>query len=271
VGNNDNSAMGKVASGVSGASPIWRRIMLLTVPKRPKQDFPIPDKIVSLDVDKVSGWPAHDGFPSRTDYFIDGTQPAGADPIHLQVKVCKDKAGLAPPEDVNNGNFNTKEYFKLAEDDPISSDGKNRWQEGIDQWISTVGDKDKYAPPSGYCRTDGTVTVSFDTPNDRQTLSNNFDVKLSTSSLKKITEVKLWVNGAEQKTWSDRPFETSLNLTDGLYTLKVRVTDKDGANNEREIKIGVNKPWDWTPSPTPTLVPPTPTIGVTLPVIPSST
>ncbi len=268
VGNNDNSPMGKVASGVSGASPIWRRIMLLTLPKRPKQDFPIPDKIVSLEVDRVSGWPAHDGFASRQDYFIDGTQPVGADPIHLQAKVCKDKAGLATPEDITNNNFNTKEFFKFVEDDPVSTDGKNRWQEGIDGWIATQADKDKYFPPTSYCRTDGMVTVNFDSPSDHQTVSNTFDVVISTSSLKKINEVKLWVNGTESKTWSERPFETSLHLDDGLYTLKVRATDKDGASNEREIKIGVNKPWDWTPSPTPIpTVLPTPIVTI----IPSST
>lgn len=271
VGNNDNSPMGKVASGVSGASPIWRRIMLSTIKNRNKQDFAIPDKIVSMEVDRISGWPSHDGFPSLPDYFIDGTQPVGADPIHILAKVCKDKAGLATPEDVVNNNFNTKEYFKFVEDDPVSTDGKNRWQEGIDGWVNTQGDKDKYFPPTDYCRTDGTVSVNFDTPGDHQTVSNTFDVKISTSSLKKINEVKLWVNGTESKTWSERPFETSLHLDDGLYTLKVKATDKDGASNEREIKIGVNKPWDWTPSPTPTIALPTPTVGITLPVIPSST
>ncbi len=88
-------------------------------------------------------------------------------------------------------------------------------------------------------------------------------MKLSTSSLKKINEVKLWVNGKESKTWTERPFETSLHLDDGLYTLKIKATDKDGASNEREIKIGVNKAWDWTPSPTPmppTVTPVTPTL-----------
>ena len=267
VGNNDNSPMGKVASGVSGASPIWRRIILSTIKNRPKQDFSIPDKIISLEVDKVSGWLSHDGFASRQDYFIDGTQPSGPDLIHLQAKICKDKAGLATPEDVANNNFNTKEYFKFVEDDPVSSDGKNRWQEGIDGWIATQGDKDKYFPPTNYCRSDGMVKVNFDTPNNQQTLSNNFDIKISTSSLKKINEVKLWVNGVEQKTWTERPFETNLNLSDGLYTLKTRATDKDGASNEQEIKIGVNKPWDFVPSPT--LAPPTEVPVVT--VVPSGT
>ncbi|MEK7527823.1 MAG: transglycosylase domain-containing protein [Patescibacteria group bacterium] len=265
VGNNDNSPMGKVASGVSGASPIWRKIMLSTLPSRNKQDFPIPDKIVSVEVDRVSGWAAHDSFPSRSEYFIDGTQPNGPDLIHLKLKVCLDKAGLATPEDVANGSFDEKEYFRFVETDPVSTDGKNRWQEGIDSWINQQGDKDKYNPPADYCRGGGQVVVNIDAPGDHSTQGSSFDVKIGTNSLKKITEVKLWVNGEEFKTWTERPYETRLDLVEGLYTIKVKATDKDGNSNEREIKIGVNKPWDWVPSPTPTQTPtPTPTLVPTL-------
>jgi membrane carboxypeptidase/penicillin-binding protein len=278
VGNNDNTPMLKVASGVSGASPIWKRIMLTALPDRPKQDFAIPASIVQVEVDKVSGYASHDGFPAEKAYFIEGTQPKINDPIHLKLKVCKDKTGIAPPEDVSNGNYNEKEFFKFREDDVISKDGKNRWQEGIDSWVSQQADKDKYYPPESFCRNDGTMSVSFDSPGDRATVGNNFDVKLSTNSLKKITELKLWVNGVEKKNWTERPFETSLQLSDGLYTLKIKATDKDGASAEREIKIGVNKPWDWAPSATPTTPLPTslPTMTPILPtpsivVIPSTT
>lgn len=272
VGNNDNSPMGKIASGVSGATPIWRRIMLFELPKRNKQDFSIPDSVVSVEVDKVSGFAAHDGFPSRTDYFIDGTQPKTSDTIHMKLKVCKGASGLATPEDIANGNYDEKEYLKLAEDDVISKDGVNRWQQGIDEWIGQQSNKEMYSPPSGYCRSGGLVSVNFNSPSNQSTVGSSFDVKINTDSLKKIVEVKLWVNGAENKTWTERPFETNLSLADGLYTLKVKATDKDGNSSDREIKIGVNKPWDWTPSPTPTMTPvpiPTATLVPTVMASPS--
>jgi 1A family penicillin-binding protein len=261
VGNNDNSPMGKVASGVSGASPIWRRIMLSVLPTRNKEDFPIPNKMINMEVDRVSGWPTHDGFPSKPDYFIEGTVPSGSDPIHKKLKVCRGSLGLAPPEDVSNGNYDEKEYFSFKEVDPVSIDGRNRWQEGIDGWVNLQTDKDKYLAPENYCRSDGKVSVNFDSPGDKSTTSGSFDVKISTNSLVKINEVKLWVNGVEKKTWTERPFEFRLDLSDGLYTLKTRAVDKDGAAAEKEIKIGVNLPWDWSPSPTPTLTPiPSPTL-----------
>ncbi len=265
VGNNDNTAMGKIASGVSGAAPIWRQIMLHILPKRDKQDFSIPDKIVNISVDKLSGYGVHDNFPSKTEYFIDGTQTNTSDPIHLMLRVCKGKFGLATPEDVANGNYDQKEYFNFKEDDPVSTDGRNRWQEGIDSWINQQSNKDAYVVPQSFCRTDGTVGVNFDQPGDHSTQGNSVNVKINTDSLKKITEVKLWVDGSEIKTWNERPFEGTFNINNGPHELKVKATDKDGASNERTIHIGVNVPWDWSPSPTPTLTPiPTPTLVPTL-------
>jgi 1A family penicillin-binding protein len=268
VGNNDNSPMGGVASGVSGAAPIWRQIMLYALPKRDKQDFPIPDKIVNNSVDKLSGYGVHDGFPSKTEYFIDGTQTNTPDPIHLMLKVCKDKAGLATPEDVSNGNYNSQEYYNFKEDDPVSTDGRNRWQEGIDKWISQQPNQTMYNPPTSYCRTDGTVGVTFNQPSDHDTTGNDIDVKIDTSSLKKIVKVELWVDGNSVKTWDARPFEATINVGNGPHTLKVQATDEDGASDEHQIQIGVNVPWDWSPSPTPTMTPvptltPTPVLSPT--------
>lgn len=255
VGNNDNSPMLKVASGVSGATPIWKKMMLAVISKRTKEDFAIPESVISTEVDKTSGYPKHDGFESRNDYFIDGTVPKIDDPIHLKLKVCKSSSGLAPPEDVNNNNYDEKEYFRFKEEDPISKDGKNRWQEGIDKWISEQADKDKYNPPESYCRSGGLVTVNFDSPSNESTTGNDISVKLNTNSLKKVVEAKLFVNGVEKKSWSEKPFETSINLSDGTYVLKAEVKDKDGNSASSEVKIGVNMPWGGLPTAIPTMVP----------------
>ncbi|RLC35352.1 penicillin-binding protein [Candidatus Shapirobacteria bacterium] len=267
VGNNDNSPMKRVASGVSGATPIWRKVMLFELPKRNKEDFPVPAGIINMDVDRVSGYPAHDGFEARPEYFVDGTQPTIDDPIHLKLKVCKDKDGLATPDDVASNNYDEREYFNFKEEDPISKNGRNRWQEGIDEWISQQSDKDKYFPPTDYCRSDGMVNVGIDSPAHQSTVGNDFDVKIKTTSVKKIVEVRLWVDGDEKKVWNSRPFETNIHLENGTYKLRVEAKDKDGNKASREAKIGVNVPWDWSPSPTPTITPavsptdsPTPTV-----------
>lgn len=250
VGNNDNTAMGSLVSGVSGAAPIWNKIMKYGLSKLPKVDFSIPNKIISLEVDKISGYPSHDGFLSRNDYFIDGTQANISDPIHKKLKVCKGVSGLATPDDVANNNYEEKEFFIFKENDLVSTDGKNRWQEGIDNWISQQPDQGKYQVPTDYCRTDGRVNVGIDSPANESTVGNTFEVKINTNSLVKIIEVKLWVDGVEKKTWTERPFEMKLSLNDGPHVIKVKATDRDGHSQEREAKIGVNTPWNWQPLPT---------------------
>jgi len=261
VGNNDNSSMGSVVSGVSGAAPIWNKIMKYELAKIEKKDFPVPDKIIQLSVDKTSGYPSHDGFESKNEYFIDGTQPIISDPIHMKLKVCRDSVGVATPDDVASGNYDEKEFFVFKEDDPISTDGKNRWQEGIDGWIASQTDKDKYNPTTSYCHSGGLVNVKIENPDNTTTVGNNFDVKITTTSTMKIVEVKLWVDGVETKTWTDRPFEINLNLSNGPHTIKVKAIDRDGNSQERESHFGVNTAWDTTLTPTsnitlsPTLIP----------------
>ena len=89
---------------------------------------------------------------------------------------------------------------------------------------------------------------------------------MTTNSLLKITEVKLWVDGQEKKTWTERPFETKLTLPDGPHVIKVKATDRDGNNQEREARIGVNTPWNFEPTPTPS-----PTILLTPTLTPTKT
>ena len=263
VGNNDNSPMGKVASGVSGAAPIWRKIMVYEMPKRNKQDFSIPNKITQLDVDAVSGYSAHDGFTSKKEYFVDGTQQSIDDPIHVKLKVCKGSTGLANLEDVSNGNYDSKEYFIFKEDDPVSTDGTNRWQVGIDKWISEQSDNSKYYPPTSYCRSGGLIAMTIDYPGDQSTVTTDFNVKMTTVSTKKVTEVKMWIDGSEYKVWSEKPYETPVSgLSNGPHVIKFKATDKDGNTVEKETRIGVNTAWDYV-TPTPTITTPTPTVTQT--------
>jgi len=273
VGNNNGEAMLKVASGVSGATPIWKSIMQTMLPNRPKQDFVVPDGVIKADLDSVSGYPSHDGLSTTSYYAVTGSLSGGIDQIHQKLNVCKDKFGLATPEDMANNNYNSKEFIRLAQDDPVSTDGKNRWQEGIDKWISTqnADAQEKYKVPTEYCRSGGLVDVGIETPSNQSTVGSTFDIRVNPNSVKKIVEVRVLVDGSEKLKWTEKPYEGKLTLPDGVYKIKVIAKDKDGNEGNNEIKIGVNKPWDWTGNPTPvnTLVPvsPTPTSGLPTPTI----
>jgi penicillin-binding protein 1C len=67
VGNNDNTPMSTVASGITGASPIWQQTMQALLQDSPPHTFPLPDNLVQVNL-SCSGNP-------RYEYFVKGTEP----------------------------------------------------------------------------------------------------------------------------------------------------------------------------------------------------
>jgi 1A family penicillin-binding protein len=56
VGNNDNTKMNpKIASGITGASPIWNKIMTAILKGKKDEEFPVPDKVIAAQVDPIGG------------------------------------------------------------------------------------------------------------------------------------------------------------------------------------------------------------------------
>ena len=76
VGNNNNSPMSAVASGVTGASPIWHNIMtqLLADLSSPHL-FSLPLGLKAIPVCSLNGLLPCEGCPTKTEYFIPGTEP----------------------------------------------------------------------------------------------------------------------------------------------------------------------------------------------------
>lgn len=150
VGNNDNSPMGNVASGVTGAAPIWRRIILEALKGKADEQFEKPDNVIALTIDGLGGGTPVDGQPTRTEYFIKGTEPRIPSPIYKELKVSKADTGkLASDSEIEKGEYEVRKFIAFSENDPTSSDGKNRWQEGINEWINQDHKDDPlYHPPS---------------------------------------------------------------------------------------------------------------------------
>ncbi len=93
VGNNDNSPMGAVASGVTGASPIWRNIISYALDQVP-QAWPVqPPDVVGALVCSVSGLKApadpHPDCSPRYEYFLKGTIPAVQGELHRDIPIYK--------------------------------------------------------------------------------------------------------------------------------------------------------------------------------------
>jgi len=150
VGNNDNSPMGDVASGVTGAAPIWRRIILEALKGKEAEDFSKPENVIAVTVDSLGGGLPVDGQSTRSEYFIKGTEPQGPASIYKQIKISKsDSNKLASQSEIDHNEYDLKKFIVFQEDDPTSGGGKNRWQEGIDQWVQDNHKDDSlYHPPT---------------------------------------------------------------------------------------------------------------------------
>lgn len=88
VGNNDNTPMSYVASGVTGASPIWKKIMGKLVENSAPIVFTPPPGIVKLGICASTGQLSCSACSNRSEYFIEGTQPRSActdDTLQAQV------------------------------------------------------------------------------------------------------------------------------------------------------------------------------------------
>lgn len=99
VGNNDNTPMSGIVSGVTGAAPIWNDIMSHLVEAEPPQALKQPGNVVGLSVCADSGLlPPPEGTPDRCptrfEYFMTGTQPKQVDPGRIKVFVDKDTQDL---------------------------------------------------------------------------------------------------------------------------------------------------------------------------------
>jgi len=268
VGNNDNTSMKRVASGVTGATPIWRRSLQAALDRQQIKPaaWAVPPDVEQIEVDVISGYPAHDEFPKRSEYVIRGTQPSLPDPIHAKLKLCRGENKLANDARIAAGDFDEKEFIVLKENDPVNQMGKNLWQVGIDNWISSQTDE-KYKVPTEMCGDQQEVFVRLKRPeNEKSYNEEDIEVEIEADSGKEIDRIELWVDGGLRETIRSYRYSGKIRLDKGQHELYAKAFTKEGKEaNSGTAKIGTGGA-DWkkpeatpTPAPTPTPTPsPTP-------------
>ena len=109
VGNNDNTPMSAVASGITGASPIWNTIMRGLLEGQESNRFASPSGLLKLQICTSTGTLSCKACPSqKVEYFIPGTEPKQACTDEMFTPKTEDQQGQAgtPPRDTMlNGAF----------------------------------------------------------------------------------------------------------------------------------------------------------------------
>jgi len=107
VGNNDNTPLRGVTSGITGAAPIWNDIMTLLLEGTDPQELKQPESVVGASICSDSGLrPQASGSPyvcpTRYEYFLKGTVPTKVDPGLTKVFIDKTTNTLAAQGQTEN-------------------------------------------------------------------------------------------------------------------------------------------------------------------------
>jgi penicillin-binding protein 1C len=258
VGNNDNTQMNEsLASGVSGAAPIWYRTMQYAFAHGYKDGIgETPSGVKAVEIDALFGGQPHGGDSKRSEYFVNGTEPNAVSPFYKKVKISKSTGKLANAIEIASGNYDEKDYYVVTEQDPVSVDGHNRWQEGIDAWAATQSDDHWKAPRDTSDTNADSISIKLTRPGDREKLgSNSVSVLAQAVSIAPISSFKFYVNGSLKKETTDSVIDETFQFSDGVYSLSFVATNNKNQTTQKDILIGVNQ--EALPSATPQ--PPTPT------------
>ncbi len=119
VGNNDNTPMSNIASGVTGAAPIWNMLTTHLLGDNPVSKLSKPENVIGKTVCATSGLipPQQGSCPTRFEYFIKGTEPRKVDPGLQKVFIDKTTQDLAKPGQTDN----IEEKEQLIVTDPLNN------------------------------------------------------------------------------------------------------------------------------------------------------
>lgn len=259
VGNNDSTPMSYVASGITGASPIWRRTIFAALDLGYEApDWQLPANVEKVSLDAISGYKSHDDYPEKEDFIIRGTLANIPDPIHTELKVCEgEEDKLATEAKIAIGDYEKREFIVLREDDPVSEDGRNRWQEAINAWVEAQTDS-RYFVPTEYCGEESDVSIKLREPDDEETYDEEkIEFKVNAGSDDGIDKIEIYANGDRIKTIEDdNEYRGEIELEAGRYEIYAKAYSRNGKTAKTStIKIGtggVNWDEEEEPEPTPT-------------------
>ena len=78
VGNNNNTPMSRIASGITGAAPIFNKIMSSLLFEKEVKDWEVPEGVVQLPICPLTGTLACNNCPVKMEWFLEENKPQKA-------------------------------------------------------------------------------------------------------------------------------------------------------------------------------------------------
>ncbi len=246
VGNSNNDPMNQyVASGITGATPIWNRFFREYLKGKLNEKFDVPNGVQKVEVDQLTGGLPYEDFPKRSEWFIKGTEPTAKSDWYEKLEVCKDDGRIANQSCKDAGKTSVKNYIRIT-------DALTEWQPSVDAWVSDhfKGDS-KYFPPrmvsqleySGDNITNkNNVAVQIVGFKDGDKVPMQFRLNVETSSGNDISKVSIYMDGKKMNDDTREPFGYNFKIDSkdfGEHEFSATATDKKGNKGSEKIKLEV--------------------------------
>lgn len=247
VGNSNNERMNPaVASGISGATPLWREFMLYYLDKKTPSKFVAPKTVKKMRVDSLTGMLPMDEFSSREEWFAKGTEPTSRSEWFQRIEVCKDDGRIANESCKNAGKTKAKTYVKILAELP-------EWQYSVDQWVyEHFGGNSQYYPPemksaleydSDGKLKDADPVVKIVNIKDNSTIPAIFRLKVEVSAPNDIKRVSMYLNDEKVAEDTSEPYGYNFNFSPADIGKKVQLKavalDSEGNKGDDEVDFEI--------------------------------
>ncbi len=116
VGNNDNSAMSWIASGITGATPIWHEVMTKILEEKAVKKPVMPAEVVGIQVCNLTGkLPPEGGCETHFEYFKKEYVPTERQTIRANILINKDNQQMVKEgEEIPNAEWQERSAIRDA-------------------------------------------------------------------------------------------------------------------------------------------------------------
>jgi len=246
VGNSNNEPMNPyVASGISGATPIWREFMIEYLKDKPVEKFENPDDVEKIDIDRLTGGLPYRDFDTRKEWFIKNTKPTTQSDWYQRLRICKADGRIANQACIDADRSDEKSFIKIKAELP-------EWQSSVDSWVKdTYQDDSLYYPPEMVSKLEfdgGSVSNKDDVYTeivglkDGDSVNLDFRLNAEVSCYRDIKRVTFYMDGEKVSEDETAPYGYSFSLSPGKigkHTFKAVATDKSGNKGSDEVELEV--------------------------------
>ncbi len=238
VGNNNNTVMdNSIASGVTGATPIWNKIIHTLIDGKPDEWYTKPDEVTApLAVDSRTGMrPGNGTTATRPEIFIKGTEPQPNDITYQNVRVCKGTNDVehdgCEAEDKQFAIL-TDPYLKMFNKPGVcQGDCPNGGSFG---GYSSIGGSPKDAPDINIKDIPDQANVPF---------TFNLSAEANPKGDAQIANMKIYIDDYNLvRTTSSSPISAQINFQQsqaGTHKIRVEATDNKNVTSTKEITVNV--------------------------------